>query len=547
MGKEIRRSMNDALYNAGLLGFFKTMNQNVKRCRDEGDSISFDSDDLQVFTSLYFQELINEFGDDTAFAQIESERQTLLGIYEINEHTTKCIMNAEKLLSDKLKRNSYVAAFEILRQKSVVFDFEEAIRKIKDTDDLAGKRDQIIQFVETMQLNSEVFLLKDIAYTRIQPFWSSVAFLNKMENKSDFAETYTKSFTAPALCYLEELSTRVKQPKSEIVCCQCGEQITKGQASSMSWINNEGVDVNRKTSYYWNHQPDSFLCPICNLIYSCIPLGFLSKGDESIFVNQNASFRELTRFSSEIHGHIDEKQTIFYKVIQTFLHAADSVSAEKEISNIQIIRRKGDRYSQHILSKEMLSKLKKCNINLERLVGRTVKLGEDYYQLYPEIMGMLLKNSNLYLFINKCLHYSIEENQQVGYIKNLIEIQVLYFGKGEGKMEQDLVKNGYRDGFFLRQKMMGPDRNENKLKGLSFKLVNSLKSKDQFSFIDTVLRQYLSEGSAAPKNLISVFSDEDTFLDYGYSFLTGLNSYNSAEGSDEKNDVKVKEEEMTNA
>jgi hypothetical protein len=57
----------------------------------------------------------------------------------------------------------------------------------------------------------------------------------------------------------------------------------------------------------------------------------------------------------------------------------------------------------------------------------------------------------------------------------------------------------------------------------------------------------LSEGSAAPKNLISVFSDEDTFLNYGYSFLTGLNSYNSAEGSDEKNDVKVKEEEMTNA
>jgi CRISPR-associated protein Cst1 len=545
LGQVVSRSLNDGLFNAGLLGFYHVLDHGGFSISVNGAEISFDSEVFTDFTSQYLNTLIDTFGKDTVFIQIEGWYQELLQIAEINKTTETVILKAESFLVEKLKRNSYLAAYEILAHRGENVDFVGKIKESKETRDFYEKKMILLAIIEKAMEYRDVFLLKDIAYTKIQPFWSNIAFLNRMENKSEFSQTFEKSFTTPVNDFLAD-NTENKQQKTELFCCQCGSPITKGQASSMSWINDEGIDLNRKTSYFWNHVPDSYLCPVCNLIYACVPLGFYTKGQESVFVNQNNSFKSLLAFSAVLQAKQDNSD-VFYTVIQSFLKNAEQTTAKNELINIQVIRRSGERYYHNILSKDKLSSIRLCEKNFDNLVGKSVKIGENYVNLYREVLTCVLNNTNLYSFINDCLHYGIADGKQVGFVKNLIDIQTQLFHKGEKSMGMDLVNRGYHDGFFLRQKMVGPDRNENKLRGLSFKLVNSLKSRNQYLFSDTVLRQYLSEGSPSPKALIEVLENEENFLNYGYSFLTGLNSYNSKEGIQDKQNVTINEEGINNA
>ena len=58
-----------------------------------------------------------------------------------------------------------------------------------------------------------------------------------------------------------------------------------------------GVDVKRKTNGFWNFNVDLSPCPVCNLIYACIPLGFSGYAGEGFFVNDASSVRSLIRAS----------------------------------------------------------------------------------------------------------------------------------------------------------------------------------------------------------------------------------------------------------
>ena len=36
-----------------------------------------------------------------------------------------------------------------------------------------------------------------------------------------------------------------------------------------------GFDTSRKPSHVWNFINDIAVCPVCKLVYSCVPAGFL--------------------------------------------------------------------------------------------------------------------------------------------------------------------------------------------------------------------------------------------------------------------------------
>ena len=44
--------------------------------------------------------------------------------------------------------------------------------------------------------------------------------------------------------------------------------------SNYSWIVDGGIDSERKTSVFWDFVRDDYMCPMCALVYSCMPLGF---------------------------------------------------------------------------------------------------------------------------------------------------------------------------------------------------------------------------------------------------------------------------------
>ena len=235
--KEIRRELNDGLYNAGLLGFLHVLKNGTNRELGElasGNSVVFYDDDLTMFDQFYFKTLVDVYEENTVFYSIMEHYKKLLGLHELDDISSKIVDEAAKFLSEKGKRASYESAYVILHNKGVSYNFSEALTKLKKVTTQEEKYQLSVEIMEQMEENSEVFLLKDIAYTKIQPFWKNMSFLLKTENKTDFYQAYNKSFLTPAKAFLEE---KRKIPKVGFVCCQCNSLISKKEAGSMSWIN----------------------------------------------------------------------------------------------------------------------------------------------------------------------------------------------------------------------------------------------------------------------------------------------------------------------
>lgn len=75
----------------------------------------------------------------------------------------------------------------------------------------------------------------------------------------------------------------------------------------------------------------------------------------------------------------------------------------------------------------------------------------------------------------------------------------------------------------LRKKMQGDEKNEKKIRTLTYHLLNSLKAGDTQHFADVLMRQYSSLNDPFPGFLIDIFRSEEMFLSLGYSFVDGLN------------------------
>src|SRR5690606_4041577 len=128
-------------------------------------------------------------------------------------------------------------------------------------------------------------------------------------------------------------------------CATCENKMgTVSEAFDLTWLQRVGVDAARKSSHYWDYQRDIFICPICNLVYSCIPLGFKIIKGKGFFINNNRSVDEL--ISVNTVSFSDGKQEVlrdqlesmaYYKIIDFMINQAES-RKEFEIENIQIVK-----------------------------------------------------------------------------------------------------------------------------------------------------------------------------------------------------------------
>ena len=272
--EEIEIRLNDYLFNAGMVGFYKILKHSGKTVKLDNNRLIFNKEDLNRFENDYIDTMIYEFMEDTAWYEITREYNNILGLELDTEENKKTVTEYLKKLSQKMERASYKSGVEIVKSYGESIDIYNILDKIKKEEDLNKKREDIFIIIEYLKKYKEVFCMKDIIYTKIDKYWQNVAFLNSASNKKDIKQEYKKAFLDPVLNYIN-----VPQ-KGELSCIGCGNKITKTIGKSMSWLNDIGVDASRKTSMFWNFNPDIFTCPICTLIYSCIPLGFIIIGQD---------------------------------------------------------------------------------------------------------------------------------------------------------------------------------------------------------------------------------------------------------------------------
>lgn len=504
--------------------------------------VKFSEDLLRDFEEMYFKYFIDKYLKFTSWYKIVSFEDYLNNVKDINnikEQDINKINEQIKYVKDKLKSSSYKSGYEIIGSNELL-DKEKKLKKIKKTK--KQKVADVLPVVEE-QLNvlrdvintlkrddfKRVILAKNVIYDILAKFLKGVSFLHKDASKKDMYEEYKRYFVDSALDYVREDNQNYNYK-----CFNCGKGIArlkKPASYDLTWINEIGVDMARKTSHFWDFSEDAYVCPICNLVYSCVPAGFTFVRGKGLFVNQNSSINMLRGVNNTVIDHntsFEELEEQSYYAIAESLTQSGVENIKKEIDNIQVIKLDASNnsrpYTFNMLSKKKLEVIYKHRKLLRRLLKSRIKINDDYLSIYSEVINRLYDNKNQFDLINQLLQLEIKDKINKNWeIKTIIELNNYYLGGIERKkmIPYNVIDKIRESGLELREAYENK-KAENKIAGISYRLLNALRTKDAGKFMDTLINAYMYLNKEIPKEFVDGLKDEDRFQTLGYSFLLGL-------------------------
>ena len=531
---EICLHTNDALYNAGLLGLKRVLDRmnelydpDIPYGDVQGSSIYVQKEAFsEKFTTAYFDVLIEQYGNDTVYKSLMDELEKVLqwNAQQGNDNFERNLKECMSMLNEKFKRNSYIAGFKILKDYyHIDYDFVGTAKALKNETDVQKQID-VLQDIK-MQLENRdvkhVLLLKDIAYTRVQNYWSGVSFLHRTKNKEPFEQAFNEYF----IHSITEFAP--KKGKKAMGCFQCGRTLQAG-ASSTAWVNETMPDVKRKTDSFWNYIPDIMMCPFCMLVYACLPLGFTTFANEGVFVNDCRSIKALE--SANIFTDVSDelKNDTFAAVINRFTLTADEKQAKGELQNVQVVRCSGGNYKVNTLTADMLEAF----IHLKPTFKKLLKANP---RLFHQTMASVLNGQELYGMMLKGYRDALQKGYSLTIYKWVLDIQIEMFGRKKEKKALETDEKAkwaaYKSGQALRNKIKLVSKesgkakaNEKRLVGVTYRLLNALQSSDYSLFMDTIERQYISLNLDIPKAFLCAIGNDEMLEIIGHAFVQGLNS-----------------------
>ncbi len=512
--------LNDALYNAGLLGLVRVMERmGIPLENERGTSLTVDDSIFEdgKFTEAYLDELCDRYQSQTKYAKLMQELSRYTGKNsEIPDKTDKDYKAWVTSVKTKLESDSYKAAYEIVaKQEADAFDFRPLIQKWKSSREPAQQIACVPELYEKLTQYGKTFMLKDIVYNFVQPYWGGIAFLHKTKNKDPFEQTVEEEFIQPILSY------KPKKGKKVYHCLQCDAVLPGAPTNaSMSWIENVGVDIKRKTNGFWDFNIDLAPCPLCKLVYACMPIGFRCMAYEGVFINSNTNFGRLKSLNDLTS--MDPTEGSFATIINTFVVEAELREAENKLQNIQVIRRRKNddgqwEYRVNILSAELLKKFKQCKATLEQLIKINPRL-------HRQVINEILEGKNLYPLLYRQYRETLRKKFSLGIYFPVLSIQITMFaGKEQNCMTENYLRYVRRKGYDLQVEIAKRLNGKNTVT-LSYGLLNALQAGDKNRFLQLVMRQYLSMNLQVPDLFIDTIADDEAFRAIGNAFLIGLNA-----------------------
>ena len=295
-------------------------------------------------------------------------------------------------------------------------------------------------------------------------------------------------------------------------------------------------DLDRKKSYYWFCKPDAYVCPLCNFIYAFIPLGFAFIGSEAVFINSNSTIETLIKIMSAQREKISETSNLSVRkrIMRTFTE--EKIDAlEKTNSNIQIILRSSNfsHFVFDVIDKDMIRNLKKGSKYLSMLEKKWVAFdSKKFISVYDNIFDMILNKHSLYSFIDKALKNEIDKSNNINYLKGVLRLEIIFNGGTSMDELNKKIDFAFMSGKALRESILGKEAakssengaeaDDNRLRGLVYRLVNLTAVGDCSQFIDTVIRIYAGYGLTIPTVFKDCYKSDEMFKAISHGFILGL-------------------------
>lgn len=542
MGNKIRLYMEDWLYNCGLIGFYNIL-------KEAGDEIIIDENYLEFspvvlidFEEKYFKYFINKYKEVLSFNKIISFEE-FIQHHEENDFETftgKSLDFTNKYISDiakkQIKSNSYKSAYELIESSVNILELEKGLKtiklkkkqdikdilpEIKDTFNLLKKIIEYLKLEESMKYIGA----KNVMYTVIKNGWNGICFLNPQTKQKDMYIDYKEYFIEPVNAYIGEDKSKFKY-----TCFSCDREMND-LSNDLSFLNSTGFDVSRKSSHVWDFQNDVAICPICKLIYSCVPAGISYIYDKGIYVNDNSSMRNAININYKIYKEIfnieEGDKRLTYKALVDSINEEFNDKMKYELADIQLIRYESEKYRFNILSRKSLQIIKESKEELDILLNCGFKEINSYFNVYELVIDRLLNSQNMFTLIHKLLHYKLSQPKDSYYsmfhIIKILNINTRFLKEAGymNKQERDIVKDGNISGYYLREVYRARGAVD-KLNGISYRLLNSLKTNNAESFMDTLLNCYLYAKLPVPKVFLDILRSDEDFKTIGYAFVAGL-------------------------
>lgn len=554
--------MSDWLYNAGIVGLVNALQFNKDKVEITNNSVKIDVSVLENFEEKYFNYLSNKYLVFTSWYRIIDFQNKINSIKEKDSYTqddVDTINNQIDFLKTKLSSNSYIKAYGNIKDKEI-----DLVQKSKELKKITKKKKQTFDDIKT-DINTQILIIeriisfvnkpvakkhliaKDLTYTLISNFWSDRSFLHRTKSDSDIFKEFNSYFISGICEYNAE-----DKSKAKFSCFSCDRKINKlNDSHNLTWIQNIGADGNKKASHFWDLNRDDFICPICNLVYCCIPLGFTFLKGNGLFVNNNATMKTLlksNKFVLKADSRILELEYKSFKNIADAFSKYEIENMKNKLNNIQVIKIDTSSvtpYTFNILSKDMVSFLIKNSKKFNFLLDKKILWYTDsnnkkhYVYLYKEIIDKMYKNQNLFSLID----FSLNKCAREGY-RGLEEIQMLLSINNEFLQKGGEINLNMNSKKIYRIRCLGNELRHhyevigslNKINGLHYRLLNAVKVKDTNRFLDTIINAYAYIGKEIPTVFLECLSDGDMFQTIGYAFILGLLGEKSNFNKDGGND-----------
>lgn len=551
---KITLTTKDWLFNAGLAGFINIISANAEKkklWKIENNSFTFDVKVLEHFEDDFFNFFIKRYKNVLTFSKLISSEKIIDDFLESEKYSEEEVLKINDIIDffkSKLKLNSFISAYDYIKQglkDEIVLD-EKKLKKIKinKKENFSNEEikknllllKKIISEIKTEEKQRNHIAAKNVAYSVINRAWNNVSFFNHSKTGNDIFEEYKEYFVKPAIDFLNE-----NKSKMFLSCSLTGVKMRYSK-KSIAFLNDMGYDIEKKTSYGWNHHSEIVISPLALLIYSCIPAGFTYLFNNGIFVNANSDLNELVRMNNAISYKVLEEKE---KISQFIESVIDELGDYRyEISDIQVIRLENLEYKFQSLSKEKLQKLANCKNEFQTIKNKYYKNDKNEYCYLYDLADAIIEGKQLKEFLNFLCRIYVLRNSDLNYssetLFSILKINTKIERKGTISMEEK--KKEINELYYIRQKgiefrtrYIAKSGNDKKIETLTFKLLESLRAGNIKKFMDEILSVHMYAGIPVESAFIKAISDEKAFYNAGYAFIIGiLGKNNKKEG--EKNE-----------
>lgn len=544
--EEIKLLIGDFLKNAGLVGLKYLLD--ASDAEEEIDyGITEDKQGLWLdrqfvvnadWTDMYFKAFVKRYGELTNYQVVLDKIGDILEKAGQPEWDKKTCKEDLKFINEKMLSNSYQSGFANMKDQIENPDVYELLKshKLKENmekEELCARLRQLTIFLQ-QPLCKETFSMKSIIYNYINRFWDGKSFLLRANASKNMKSVFDVDFSETFRRY-----AAADHKKAKDMCIDCDGKIDAKEKVSIAFMKDQADDLTRKRSAFWNCKVDAYLCPACAFVYSLAPLGFTLAGRTFVFVNMNQNIDLLLQAnSSDGKMAVDLKRKEKERYSSWIAGTINLLLQEKdrELGNIQVIARgmgESDRYTFDVISKDILKLLNDKSIrnDLEQL-GRYpyVKTGREYWNVHETVILNLLRYHNQYEVIGKLLKMALEGEGFLFKASFVYDVQLrssLARKKDKAMNTGGEVMNRYavrERGYELRNALLGAKGTSDDacIRGTIYQLLNALSVGNVEHFMEVIMRVYCSTRLQVPDAFIEFLKDRDTFTEYGYAFLLGL-------------------------